>query len=67
MKKISISTTVKIVVTEEASKEEEISTGASVAAEKRVTRMLLVGTTQRIQSKSHKGIRKMEGIVRKLD
>ena len=29
--------------------------------------MLIVETTQRIQSESHKGIRKMEGIVRKLD
>ena len=56
MAKIRIVTTVKIVVTEEAVVEEESSMGASVAAEKKLTRMIIVGTTHRMRAKVHHGI-----------
>ena len=45
METISISATVKIVVIEEAVEEEEISMGATYAAENKVTIMLIFGTT----------------------
>ena len=64
---ISIATTVKILVTEEAAKEEKSSMGAIVAADNKVTRVLIVGTTYRILAKVHHGIRNMEVTVRKLD
>ena len=41
--------------------------GAAVAAEKKVTRMLIVGETYRMQTKIHHGIGKTEGKMGKLD
>ena len=64
---IRIATTVKILVTQEEVAEEESSMGASIADEKRFTRMPIVGTTRIMRAKGHHGIRKMEGTVRKLN
>ena len=41
--------------------------GASVAAENKVTIMLIVGTPQIMRAKGQHGIRNMELTVRKLD
>ena len=57
MSKISIGKTVKIVVTEEAVVEEEILMGAAGAAVKRVTRIMVVGTTHIMRAKVHHGVR----------
>ena len=47
--------------------EEYISMGASIAAEKKVTGILIVGTTHRMRSKVHHSERKMEVKVMILD
>ena len=41
--------------------------GASFTAEKKVTGVMIVGTTQRMRSKFHHSVRKTEVTVRKLD
>ena len=64
---IIIVTTLEMVVTEEAVEAKNSSMGDKFAAEKKVTTILIVGTTHRMLDKVHHIIRKMESTVRKLD
>ena len=67
MLKISIVTTVKILVTQEAVEEEESSMGATFATETKVTIILIVESTHKVRAKYHHGIRNMEITVRELE